>query len=59
MSKLLKADEVMELLGISRVTLWAWEKEGKFPKGTRVSSGGRWLRYNSDKIEQFIKERSV
>ncbi len=38
-----KAD-VMRIWGISAVTLWRWEKEGKFPRGVKQPKGKRWSR---------------
>lgn len=41
--RLLRLNEVCELLGTSRSTVWRWVKEGRLPRPMRLSSGStRW-----------------
>jgi prophage regulatory protein len=35
-SRIVRANELAELLGISRTTLWRWERQGRIPKKRRV-----------------------
>jgi len=35
-SRILRANEVAERLGISRTTLWRWERHGQIPKKKQV-----------------------
>jgi prophage regulatory protein len=35
--------ELLELLGIGRVTLWRWVRDGRFPQPVRIGPGSkRW-----------------
>ena len=31
-SRIMRANELAKLLGVSRVTVWRWEREGRIPK---------------------------
>ncbi len=35
-SRILRANELAERLGISRTTLWRWERAGRLPRKRRV-----------------------
>ncbi len=36
--RLLRFPQVKEITGLSRTTVWRWEKAGKFPKSRAMSS---------------------
>lgn len=38
----MKIPEVLKFLGISRTTLWRWEKLKDFPKAKKGPGGKRW-----------------
>jgi predicted DNA-binding transcriptional regulator AlpA len=43
MDKFMKDSSVADALGIHRVTLWRWAREGKFPAPVKLSTGStRW-----------------
>lgn len=50
--RLLRRDEVMDLLQISEATLYRWQREGLIPQP--VSLGPRSKRWPRDEIEAFI-----
>ena len=37
MDKLIRISEVMKLTGLAKSTVWAWVKDGKLPKQTKLS----------------------
>jgi prophage regulatory protein len=50
--RLLRAAEVCERLGISRATLWRWERAGHLPARRRVGPNSvAWLEVE---VEEFI-----
>ena len=56
MKKLMNIHQVVEHVGLSRVTIWRLCRENKFPKPLHTSEKNRaWL---LDEIEQWIEERS-
>ncbi len=50
--KLLKTSEVMNIVGISRTSLWKLECEGLIPSARRI---GRSVRWNQQEIYLWIK----
>jgi excisionase family DNA binding protein len=52
--KMLKADEVAELLGCSVRTVWRYRDTGELPKPLKV---GQLVRWPMEVIEQWIQER--
>lgn len=34
-----RLSKLVQVLGVSEATLWRWIREGKFPKGTKLSKG--------------------
>jgi predicted DNA-binding transcriptional regulator AlpA len=41
--RLLSKAEVLERVGVSYPTLWAWMRAGKFPRGVFVGAKGGWF----------------
>ena len=37
MEKLIRLPRVMELTGLAKSTVWAWVKDGKLPRPTKLS----------------------
>ena len=54
-SRLLRAAEVVERVGLSRVTIWRREREGDFPR--RVRLGGNSVGWLESDIEAWIETR--
>jgi len=50
--KLLRLKQVLELIPVSKSTLWQWLKDGKFPEPTRLSS--RCTVWREDDIQRYI-----
>lgn len=51
--RLLNVKQVQALVPTSRVSIWRWEKEGRFPKRIKLGSATRWR--ESD-IQKWISE---
>jgi len=49
--RLLSTKQVQECVQASRVSIWRWEKEGKFPKHIKI---GRIIRWRESEIQQWI-----
>ena len=50
--KLLRLPEVLKRMSVSRSTLWAWVKSGKFPQPIRI--GPRFTAWLESDVEAFI-----
>lgn len=51
--RLLSIKQIQERVQISRVSVWRWEKEGKFPKHVKLGSIARW---KESEIQQWIAD---
>ena len=40
--RLVRPDQVLEMLGVSRVTLWKYIKDGKFPAPIKIGASRFW-----------------
>ena len=54
--KILSTRQVIELTGLSRVTIWRYERDGDFP--SRLRLGPKRVGYRSDEIDAWIESRS-
>ena len=52
---ILREIEVKKMTGLSRVTRWRMEREGKFPQ--RVQLGERAVGWISEEIESWLESR--
>jgi len=55
--RLLRRSEVIEIVGLSRPTLWRLEKLGKFPRPLQV--GPNSVRWRESEIQAWIKSRPI
>lgn len=53
--RLLSLDEVSQIMGRSKKTLWRWTKEKHFPKPLQVN--GRAIGYKQSTIDAFLTEK--
>jgi DNA-binding transcriptional MerR regulator len=51
------AKDLMEMLGVKRLTLFYWEKTGKIPKAKRTPMGNYryWSKDDVEKIKRLLK----
>ncbi|MET3853039.1 AlpA family phage regulatory protein [Rhizobium sp. OAE497] len=49
--KLLNIDAVRKRVPVSEVSIWRWQKAGKFPKPVRI---GRRILWRSEDIDRFL-----
>lgn len=47
--------KVMEKTGLCRSTIWLWSKEGKFPRGIKLST--RVTVWDMEEIDAWIKSK--
>ncbi len=59
MTRILRAPEVVRLIGVSRTTLWRMERAGKFPKRISISGGGTAVGWREDQIREWIDSRKL
>jgi prophage regulatory protein len=56
--RILRERDVVKKVGLSRMTLWRWSQDGRFPKsrplGPSVNSPVGWL---ESQIDEWIEER--
>lgn len=57
MQRFIRWPELKEIVGVSQVTVWRWEKEGRFPK--RVTLGGHTKAWLESEIIQWQNERAL
>lgn len=50
-NRLLTLNQIQPTVQLSRVTIWRWEKEGKFPKHIKL---GRSIRWRESDIQAWI-----
>ncbi len=55
--KLLTQKQVVDLVGLSRTTIWRLERAGKFPRRRQVST--KAVRWNQAEIEDWISSRPL
>ncbi len=53
--KILKEEEVVNMVGLSRISIWRMERAGDFPK--RLQLGARKVGWLQDEVENFITSR--
>jgi len=56
-SKLLNLRQVVELVGLSRTTLWRLERAGQFPRRVQVST--KAVRWHQAEIFDWIESRPL
>ena len=55
--RFLRADQVIEKVGLSRVTLWRLERAGRFPQRRQISPNSvGWV---EEEIETWMQDRAV
>jgi len=52
--RIVRTKELLELIGLSRTTIWRMEKEGKFPKSVSLGEGSIGWRWSE--VTQWLKE---
>ena len=58
MGRILRTDDVLELLAVSRTTLNRWIKEGQFPKPFKIGGPkGRAVGWYESDVEEYLKQR--
>ncbi|HUV31684.1 MAG TPA: helix-turn-helix domain-containing protein [Acidobacteriota bacterium] len=55
MNKLLTPDEVAELLGVEKSTIYQWTHQGFIPHVKL----GRLIRFRRDKVDKWLQKKSV
>ena len=50
--KVIRTKDLLEQLNISRISLWRWSREGKFPQPLRVN--GRAFGYRVQDVEDWL-----
>ena len=52
-TRILRETDVHRLTGVSRVSRWRWEREGRFPQ--RIRLGERAVGWREDEILQWLQ----
>ena len=53
--RIIRSEEVQELTGLGRTTLWRYENKGQFPR--RVSLGGNTVGWKMSEVQNWIRAR--
>ena len=53
--KYLRIDEVLDLTGVSRATIWRWMRAGKFPARRRL--GPNVVAWVSEEVAEWLANR--
>ena len=54
-SRLMRLPEVVQLIGVSRSTIYRWMENGEFPR--QVSLGGNTVAWLESDVEDWIQRR--
>lgn len=54
-NRLLSINEVVDILGVSRMTLYRWRDSGRFPEGRKIA-GSNMVRWRESTVDQWIDE---
>jgi predicted DNA-binding transcriptional regulator AlpA len=46
--------EVLERIGVTAITLWQWQRAGKFPTSREINNKTAWL---EDEINEWMRSR--
>jgi len=57
MEKYLRINEVVEMLSVSKSTVWAWVKESKFPKPIKLSEFVTVWKLSD--IEEWVQQKEI
>jgi len=57
MDRIIKQDELSDRMGVTRQTLYNWEKNGQMPKRFKLAKDGRAVGWLESEIEDWISER--
>jgi len=57
-NRLLSVNDLMEKLGVSRMTIYRWRKSGRFPEGRRLA-GSNLVKWSEATIDQWVKEEGL
>ena len=55
--RIIRVNELSIRLGVTRQTIWEWEKEGKIPPRFKLTENGRAAGWLSSDIDEFLIER--
>ena len=55
--RIIRAKELSERLGVTRQSLYEWEKKGKIPPRFKLTENGRASGWLSSEIEMFFESR--
>lgn len=53
--KFLHRKAVGELIGVKGITLWRWERAGKFPKSFKLDNGD--VRYLNSEVRAWMRDQ--
>lgn len=54
MDRIIRAKELQQLTGLSRVTIWRREREGNFPKRVKLSVGA--VGYRLSEVKEWLAQ---
>ena len=54
-SRIIRKPELTDRIGVSGVTIWRWERAGKFPK--RLQLGGHCVGWLESEVVEWIENR--
>lgn len=52
--RLYRLPQVLELIPVSKSTLWQWIKDGRFPKGIKISNG--ITAWDAETVHKYIND---
>ena len=55
----IRINEICDLLGVSRSTIWRWIQAGKFPPSRKFVKGGNAVGWREDEIGQWLASRPI
>jgi len=56
--RIIRQTELSRMLGVTRQTLWEWERKGDLPKRFKLTKNGRTVGWLASDIEKWLKARA-
>lgn len=57
-NRLLSVNDLVDKLGVSRMSLYRWRKSGKFPEGRKIA-GSNMVKWRESAIDQWIQDEGL
>lgn len=57
--QLLNSARICDVFGVTKMTLWRWQRNGLLPKPTRIAGRNYWPANTVEKVLETAREREL